>query len=404
MKPCVKLTTFLPAGAILAGFLWSPAADATSSEQAVVKAAALFDVPTFHAVQLSIQGEDLTAISGIGNEITANTIHFGSTFTYIGQTPTYSAKVSNQIDVNGSDAEGPLTTGVNEAITGEARKYLGESGGLFIGAGAGFAASVVGEEEAVKASLIKGEAGVGRIVDARTIAVAAAVYKALGKKPSIKQLRELAEVLGQASAYAINHPFSADQKFYKAITKVLGTVSTSDIFMIRQIIESPIYNIGARNVGWELGVRGVSMVNNLGEESNVGASAVEQFAGYAVLLDSRTGLVLSERVTRGLSSEMQSVLDESLLLVPEHVTQAEFEVSINRDHSHQWASSVHASVTQMSNSETQEQVPTLAAGINTNVGVGTRGVAGAAFELKDDGGDEAPYEWMLTTSFRLILF
>ena len=41
---------FIPVIAIFFGLQWSPEANAISTEEAVVNAAAVFDVPTFHAV------------------------------------------------------------------------------------------------------------------------------------------------------------------------------------------------------------------------------------------------------------------------------------------------------------------------------------------------------------------
>jgi hypothetical protein len=213
----------------------------------------------------------------------------------------------------------------------------------------------------------------------------------------------LAEIIGQASAYTVKYRYEADQYFYAALADALGGLDASEVFVVRQVLESPLYNISSRNVGWEIGARGASVVTGLGTEGASGSSYVEQFAGFATLLDGNTGLLVTERLTLGLDARAESTLDEAFDSPGENVVEAEIEAAVNRDHTQQWASALTASITQTMHLEDKQGAPTFEARAETNVALGIRGVAGAAIELRETAGDETEPEWMALASFRIFL-
>ena len=58
-----------------------------NAEDAFDAAVSNFEVPTLEASQLSVQGNDLLAIGGAGDTMTDASVHVGSTYTRLSQTP-----------------------------------------------------------------------------------------------------------------------------------------------------------------------------------------------------------------------------------------------------------------------------------------------------------------------------
>ncbi len=263
--------------------------------------------------------------------------------------------------------------------------------------------AAVGEADPTLESLVFAGAGYGRIVDARTVAQAAAVYEALDRPATAEDLLRVAEIIGQRNAYGVTYRFEANQVFYADLTEALGGLEGAEAFIVQQVLESPIYNIGARQVGWEVGVRGASVVTGLGSSDALGSSYVQQHAGYAHLLDARTGLLVEERVTLGLDDRAESTLDDDFVSPGENVVEGELQLTVNRNHSAMWESLARASLTQTLDLEANQGAPTYELGAQTNVALGVRGVASAGVAVQDTAGDDLDTEWRALASFRIFL-
>ncbi len=363
-----------------------------------------YQVPTFDALMLSVQGEDLVAVAGSGDELTELSAHLGSTFVYQRQNPNASLAVGNQADLRADPQEdGSTLVQSSEVLQGEARQYFNGPRGLYLGAGAGLGVAAVGEADPTLESLVFAGAGYGRIVDARTVAQAAAVYEALDRPATAEDLLRVAEIIGQRNAYGVTYRFEANQVFYADLTEALGGLEGAEAFIVQQVLESPIYNIGARQVGWEVGVRGASVVTGLGSSDALGSSYVQQHAGYAHLLDARTGLLVEERVTLGLDDRAESTLDDDFVSPGENVVEGELQLTVNRNHSAMWESLARASLTQTLDLEANQGAPTYELGAQTNVALGVRGVASAGVAVQDTAGDDLDTEWRALASFRIFL-
>ena len=156
----------------------------------------------------------------------------------------YSATPSSSTQ-SGSDVLGVGYTQYRS--NGEQTIFYGVSGAFGAGSGA------FGEEPVNMDMRVGAQAGLGRVVDARTLLQAAQIFKVLGRKASAARLSEIAEIIGQRVSYINEHRYEADVYFFRDLGKALGGLSAKQAFRVQQVLDSPLYNIGSRQTGSEVG-------------------------------------------------------------------------------------------------------------------------------------------------------
>ena len=90
-------------------------------------------------------------------------------------------------------------------------------------------------------------------MDPSSLAQAYEMFRVLRRKASAAKLHEVAEIIGQRVEYNNTHKFRADEYFYGALGKALGGLTTKQTFRVQRVLESPLYNIGSRQTGFEAG-------------------------------------------------------------------------------------------------------------------------------------------------------
>jgi hypothetical protein len=265
-----------------------------------------FSVPKYDAAFLSVQGEDLLNVTGSGGEVGDVNMHLGSTYIRTRQEKTLSWGIVNQADLRyASVAGGDGAASLQEHAFGDARKYMnGRPRGQFIEGGAGVDLGNANDSTTTGLGAFVGT-GYGRVVDARGVAQAAAICKALDKDCTPEQMVDVAHIIAKAPIYFVKHKLEFQREFYADIAKALGGgVGAEGIFKAQQVLESPLYNIGQRRVGNEFGVRAGFAGDNL-HDGDVSANAafLQQYAGWSKMLDARTNVLVTESFEYGLKND-----------------------------------------------------------------------------------------------------
>ena len=372
----------------------------SAAANTVVDAATDFVVPTISAAQFSIQGQDFlstTGVTGSDGELSTFNFHLGSTISVLNQSPMMTVSVVNQIDLRSALEDEQIPVTMEENLQVNILKYLSDSRGAFTYGGAEFdaegGASVDTDPYSSGDLHLAAGAGYGRIVDARTVAQAAAAYKVVQRRPTAKKLAEVAEVIGQRSQYFLKHRFEADKFFYADLAAAMGGLNSTQLFDVRQVLDSPIYNIGSRRVGWTAGA-GVetSMTGIGGDETRMEDLPLYQFSGYATLLNSRTGVYISQEM------RIRNAVTEA-----DSSTEFNITAALNTDHTPSWQSIVETGV----NGERIDGSDSASWFLKgqSNLAIGSMLVASTGLNLdRSMLESNSPMNWELISSFTYFLY
>jgi hypothetical protein len=301
------------------------------SKGLISDAASNYEVPYLEARQLSVQGQDLFLLDATGGSVNELGIHLGSTYSQFVQSPMQNRSISNQVDILGETVEGILNVGLTEVFGASFLQYFKSSREGFGSGGIEIETTKTGDGDPATSLHTELGAGYGRIVDARTIAQAAAMYDVVKVKPTERELLDLAEVIGQRSQFSIKYRFEAEKYFYKAISKTMGGLNSAGTFAVRQVLESPLYNVGARRVGWTAGAYTETSWTSAEGAMEGDDIPLKQFYRYATLLDANTGLLFSQELN---ITNTTGEGDSSAELV--------LSAGVNQDHSSSWQSQAEA--------------------------------------------------------------
>jgi hypothetical protein len=230
---------------------------AFASGNVVAAAANDFKVPTFTAHQVVFSGQDLFAIGGTQDGTEFMNMNLALGWNYLAQTPEQTISYSNDLStIYATDITGQTLSG-SEVVAVDYTRYqsVGDRN-TFYGVGAAFGAGsgAFSVEPISIDTRVGAQVGLGRVVDARTLAQAAQMLKLLGRKPSAATLNAVAEVIGQRIAYINEHRYESDIYFFKDLGEALGGLTTNQVYRVQQVLDSPLYNIGSRHTGTEIGV------------------------------------------------------------------------------------------------------------------------------------------------------
>ena len=360
----------------------------------LIDAAINFQIPTMQAKQLSVQGQDLLQLAGSGRTLTDLNVHVGSTYSKLNQSPMITSVVYNDVNINGVSAsnangENVLEVALTENIRGEIQKYYDDERGVFVRAGGDLESTKNATAELSSDFTFELSAGYGRIVDARTVAQAQAACEALLKLCDVNTLTNIAELIGQREQFVIDYRFEADKYFYAALADELGGLQADDLFELRQVLESPLYNIGSRRVGWTASLGTLRTTTGIGTEAvSRGDLPIIQKAGYATLLDSSTGFLISNELIISQFIDDAAAADFSLA------------ASINRDHSYQWRSQLDAG---LETTLGQNNGVLFIEGVS-DFAFGTNMVCSSSLSLDRALSPESKFGWELSSSFTYYVF
>ena len=367
------------------------ASNANANE--IASAATDFKVPTIKATQLSIQGQDLLNMAGSiadENSLDDFNAHLGSTATWMSQTPMMSYSVVNQLDISAAMDGDSIPVSLTESLSGDVQKYFGSDRGAFVYGGATWDSAKEGEADMTHEASSALGAGYGRIVDARTIAQAAAAFDAIGKQPTAAELTAVAEMIGRRPQFVVNYRFEADKYYYAALSDAMGGLDSTQLFEIRQVLESPLYNVGARRVGWNVGAGTESTYTGIGDgEIQVDDVPLNQFAGYAMLLNPQTGLLFSQEL-----SIANALSDDDI------AAELSLSAALNTDHTSSWQTLVDAGITKTLTDDGGNFFLNAA----SNIAIGGDFVASAGLGIERELLEDAPLTWTLSSNLTYFVY
>jgi hypothetical protein len=153
-------------------------------------------------------------------------------------------------------------------------------------------------------------------------------------------------------------------------------------------LDSPIYNISSRNVGWDVGALVDFTYGDLFDEGAASAG-LTQTANYGMLLDDNMGLTVSESLSRGLTEDRGTAMTVTV------------DAGVNLDHTSQWNSSAGVGVV-MVLPEEGDSATTWGLSAVTNYAVGSTTIASAYLWAGDDTG-AGDVAWNLGLNFTHFL-
>ena len=137
------------------------------------------------------------------------------------------------------------------ATAGRSQYYFGAYDGLFLGTGINSIYHVSDDTEGLNDFHVFDVGfGLGRITMAQSVAQALAIADELGLTFTDAQVHELAGLIASQPAYSLKHREDASIAWYGEMRRILG--DAADIMKVRQILESPVYQIFPRRHGWEV--------------------------------------------------------------------------------------------------------------------------------------------------------
>jgi hypothetical protein len=384
--------------ALLSSMLIVPAAQAGT----VQDAASNYEVPTYELGVMSVQGEDLLAAAGEGGDTSINT-HVGASYFRTEQSPMRSVYAYNQVDTWGTtEGTHAFTFAATDLIGVETQKYIGDSRGLNIYGGVELGVTKAGQGDASGDLAVGVGAGYGRMVDARFVAQAAAIFAALEREATAEDLLRVAEVLGQRTEYGIWYPWDADLQFFSAVAGALGELGGADAFVVSKVLDTPLYNISARNVGWELGVRVYNGMGDLFADESGSTTSMAQFFSYGKLLDDSTGVTVSQTLSMGLADGGTQALTTAIPTVGEGSMALGLGLDMNKDHSYNWSSTCGLDIA-MDMPADSDATTSWAVGAQTNRSLDEVLIVSLSASAGQTLGTE-DFNWTLAASFMYLVF
>ena len=352
----------------------------------VQEAADNFKVPSYETKTLDVHGAPLFFYNDAGQL----DINIGSGFLMTNQTPEMAWSVVNslEINMNQADKDAEMSHNVTEVLGASYRQFFngdrGVSAILNLGVGVEMDKAAVKDAEATKAldAVIGVGVGYGRKFNARTLAQGAAMCKASGKSCTAADLQTIADVMGKQAAGYYDAKFKADGsvEFNKDLSAATGGTAAKNA----QVLNSPIYNIGDRNTGWEVtALMNIVSGDHLADSDATGVDAgqsmwVSAGAGYAMLLDDNSGVNLDIGVDYGMANEYTGINAGIFNTNPgDGAMVARVDLGYNIDHSSSWNSGADV---YLNYNKPKEGDATNSWGlhIETNYAMGTKALAGLA--------------------------
>tara|TARA_B100000530_G_scaffold329363_1_gene271264 strand:- start:141 stop:1346 length:1206 start_codon:yes stop_codon:yes gene_type:complete len=302
----------------------------------VQDAATNYEVPTYDSMQLDVHGQDLFSYDDSG----ALKIHVGSDFVMDNQSPMMNFGITNKlkIDAGMANADADFSFNLMETAKVSYQQFFGDSRGLSV---RGDVALGLGVGDATQfAAVVHAGAAYGRMVNAKTVAQAAAIFELLEREATDEDLLKVAEIIGQRDSYNTNYRENGPVEFFKALGEALGT---TDTFTLKNVLDSPIYRIGNRNAGWDVGV---DVEFATGDHGGAGGEALSlhQSFNLGILLSDTMGLWVKETFAMGLMGGYTggAVVDAST--IGEMSMAVGAEVGFSLDHTIQWHSEAVANI------------------------------------------------------------
>jgi len=231
--------------------------------QELQQAATQLEVPTYDKMTLNVYGSpvfryvkntaDVAKKEGTDTK-ERMVIGLSSDFELFHQDWTNMYYVTNSLHFDGEREDDKFTWDALDSVEAGYHVWLLGQRGIHIGVDLGIGVKVDKGGDATNYAFGgRIQAGYGREIDATALAIANAMFEAVNKTASASDLSYAADYIGRykAGEYDAKHKDSirAKAQYYADLGDVLGT---TNLFLIQEIQESPIYNIGSRRSGFQV--------------------------------------------------------------------------------------------------------------------------------------------------------
>jgi hypothetical protein len=268
---------------------------ATAHAGNVQDAATKYEVPTIEYKKLTVFGNDLLHYDNSGGELS-----LGSDFMMVKQNAEVAYSVWNSLGINVTfPSEGDGSHAIDDNLGALYRQYFTGSRGVYATVGADIGISMVKDGDLTADLAAYVGAGYGRMLDARSVAQAAAMCPDC----DAAKLMGIAEVISKRGSYTAANEFDGAMNFANDLAKAAGS---DNVFKLLQVLDSPIYNVGSRNVGYAIEA-GLHVAKRLaGAEGTTDGMnmAVAQSLGWAMLLDDTSGVWVTQTFAMGMQNDL----------------------------------------------------------------------------------------------------
>jgi len=268
---------------------------ATAHAGNVQDAATKYEVPTIEYKKLTVHGHDLLHYDNNGGEL-----NLGSDFSMVKQNAELEYRVWNSLGINVTfPSEGDGGHAIDDNLGGLYRQYFTGLCGVYAVVGADIGISMVKDGDLTADMAAYVGAGFGRMLDARSVAQAAAMCPDC----DAAKLMGIAEVISKRESYSAANEYDGAMNFANDLAKAAGS---DNVFKLLQVLDSPIYNVGSRNVGYAIEA-GLHVAKRLaGAEGTTDGMnmAVGQSLGWAMLLDDTSGVWVTENFAMGMQNDL----------------------------------------------------------------------------------------------------
>jgi hypothetical protein len=333
-------------------WLFALAGTAFAADDIITEASASFEVPSFSFEQLVVEGQDLLSIAGDQGGTSSIDGQLALIYTKATQTPSRTSTMGNGMATYFSTAGShDMSVAAEEVFAITDTRYRGAPAGFFTSSRAAVGLGKVAADPALADMTIGGGVGYGRVVDVRTLAQAQAMFKVLDRTPTVEQLKAVAELIGQRGAYAKKYKYDADIHFYKDVGEALGGAATDEVYRVQQVLDSPLYNIGSRYDGWQVGFDLDAASGDLLDADNsglttrvgVGGAAAVMLGGNSLLVPVSVSCLLSDNATQVLTTPLAG---QACMIDGELGFTLAVGGGLSMDHSASWNTTVQAGIEQ----------------------------------------------------------
>lgn len=395
-------------------FMWLVS---VSRADPIAEAAQSFQVPTYSSKQLALVGEDLLSMVGTQEGLETFEGQLSLVYNLSEQTPQRTRSVGNALTLYYSN-EGnyALSAAAEESFAITNFRYFDDPTGLYQSSRGAFGIGRAAEFPLVSDAVGGVGVGYGRILDVRTLVQAQEMFNILEREASAEDLQRVAELIGRRNEYFQNYQYDADIHFYEDIAEALGGTTTSETYQIQQVLDSPLYNIGSRYVGWQAGADLDIAVGDLAgsedPEEQDGVTARIGFGGAkaftvgdsSILIPLSVSCLIVDNAVQNLTDPLPGALcfDPGLSIT------LDLSSALSIDHSSSWNSSFSAGTSQTYNifPNTSVQALKLFAGVQSNAALGSKLVWNNGFQIESAmvADEENTLDWELKSTLTYYIF
>lgn len=390
---------------------------AAAHADAISDAAGLYQVPTFASQQLVLEGQDLLAINGTEEGLDTVEGQLALVYNKAEQTTLHTRTIGNAFTTYFSNAGNyQLSIAAEESFAITDFRYFDDPRGWYMARRGAFGIGKAAEFPLVSDVVGGIGGGYGRILDVRMLVQAQEMFNVLGREASPEDLQRVAELIGRRNQYFQDYQYESDIYFYRDLSEALGGTTSEETYQIQLVLDSPLYNIGSRYVGWQAGADFDVAIGDLagsedgedGVSARIGLGAAKAFmlGESSVLIPISVGCLITDNAVQNLTEPLSGskCIDPDLGLT---IT-LDFGAAMSWDHSSSWNTTLTAGAAQTYIIAPNPGIHALEleAAVQSNAALGSRLVwsNGLSAETAMVAGEDNTLGWDFTSTLTYYIF